>query len=143
MAEVTPSISSVTTLVVELECPPPDELIRRFAGRHTGRTLAAVRRIRTKKETVKVPRNLLRQLWRLTGGWKKEFSPGWGRSVPTAEFKVIAIGDLKVINRDYTTFLEYRGRKVASSTDWQFWAVDATRTGAFNALGVLYVPPPS
>ncbi len=145
MADVKKPIDSVTTFVAEIEKPSIELVIAKFQGKHTLRTLAAARRIRGKKERVKIPRNLLRQLFRGTGGWNDNcLKPGWPSDVPSSAKKV-TIGDLTVSMWDTTSgrssgypgaALEYRGRKAAHvPAEWRSWRDDNKAKGFLAALG--------
>lgn len=136
----TPTIADVQTLVVPLPQLAIADVIKKFQGRHTPRTLAAARRIRAKSKTIKIPRNLLRQLWRITGGWKlDQVKEGWS-DTPTNTWKVIRLGDLEVVIRgdNYPrTNLLYRGQKVVNIDYGSFLNQELVR-GARDALGVPY-----
>lgn len=139
MADYT--VKDVKTFVAELPAPTMQEILQtKFQGRKTTKTLAAARRIAKHKRTVKVPRNLLRKLFMITGGWVDEALT----TKPIFDYKIypkFEIGDLTVyanVTQDswyFTVFLVYRGVYVASighygnpNKGWQ------NKSGAFNAL---------
>lgn len=159
MAENTkPTINSVTTFVAAIEKPAIGIVLKGFTGNQTPRTLAAARRIRAKKEKVKIPRNLLRQLWRITGGWNEgRLQTGWGsqtgeptssRSTGTQYWKAVKLGDLMAImSHDGNSYLPclllYRGKKVARlEGDWQkeVWLNASKMRDARDTLGVDWNP---
>jgi len=62
--------------VVELPPPSLEEILdEKFEGNRTPHTLAAARRIQAKPRCLRVPRNLMNQLWTLTGGWEQISNP--------------------------------------------------------------------
>jgi len=71
-------IDAIETLVAEIPTCTLEQALAKFQGRRTPKTLAAARRMVAAKKRVKVPRHLLRELWRITWGWKIE----WNQSPP-------------------------------------------------------------
>lgn len=149
MAE-TPTIDSVTTFVATGICRTIEEVVASFGGRHTPRTLAAARRIRAAEANrgIKVPCNLLRQLWRATGGWKEgALKSGWGNMKPDEGWKVVKFGDLEVImspasNSYRPAILKYRGLPVARVGEgYGDWLDVKLVSGMAATLGVSYQPP--
>ena len=136
------SISSVTTLVVELLGPPADEVLKaKFAGRHTAKSLAAARRIAAKRQTVKVPAHLMRQIWRITGGWRQPWLRGWDTNPSSDWLRIELVKDLWLYlwARDqYSSrgLLMFRGRKIAHMPSNGF-VDDRQGQGAAKALGQL------
>ena len=112
MADKKLSIDSVTAFVAEL--PPmnmAEVIAEKFEGRVTRRTLCAAQRIVQKKKTKKVPRNILRQLWRLTGGWKNTecLQQAFGK-IDSGKFSVLYFGDAEfLIKGDLYAWIAYRG----------------------------------
>jgi len=97
-------IDAVQTLVCTIPGAPLADVLKTFQGRRSDRTVAAARRIGAKPRTVKVPRNLLRQLFRLTGGWKEGQGEGWqacGETPPTdnrnVRYTSLRVGDMEVV----------------------------------------------
>lgn len=153
MAE-NPTIASVTTFVAELPGLPLSSALKKFEGRHGLRTLAAARRIAAKKVRVKIPRNLLRQLWRFTGGFKMgAIKASVEEPVPTKDRQgnvtgplvAVRLGDLEAVFRlgsdgyyGPACWLRYRGQQVGiltSANDNGCWlgkgaAVEATAKAA-------------
>lgn len=130
---------------VEFSRPPLDlgEVLDKFQGKRTSRTLAAARRMRAAKHTVKLPRNLLRQLFRVTGGWQNPLKEGWNNTTPDTGWKVLQVGDLELIiqnqsggNNFYNGLLRYRGLPVARIDS--YWNDQAKLRGAVQALGVAF-----
>lgn len=149
-----PTIYSVTTFVAEIEQPGIQEFLQKFQGSKTARTLNAARRMRAKKNVVKVPRNLLRQLWRITGGWKEtKMKAGWAdmNTQPdtssrsgTKYWRAVVVGDLiALFGHDGTSYtpclLLYRGQKVARIQGEGYyenpWINEAIAKGTMIALG--------
>ena len=135
-----PTINSVTTFVAELPGFPLSSALKKFQGSQSLRTLAAARRIAAKKVRVKIPRNLLRQLWRFTGGFKmgavkasvEEPLPTKDRSGNiTGPLVAVRLGDLEAVfrlgNDGYygpACWLRYRGQQVGiltSANDQGCW----------------------
>lgn len=146
MAEST--IDSVTTFVAELPPPSLEEVLEKFQGRRTPRALAAARRICAKKRTVKVPRNLLRQLWRVTGGWKEgSMKVGWDEE-PDERWTSLRLGDLLVVFSPRTddrrvAMISYRGFRVARiDQGYSSWLNYKKVNGAVEALSAPYVVQP-
>lgn len=125
---------------------PAQELglvLEKFQGKRTSRTLAAARRIRAAKNTMKLPRNLLRQLFRVTGGWKNPLKEGWNNTTPDSGWRVLQVGDLELIiqnqnggNNFYNGVLRYRGLPVARIDN--YWNDQVKLRGAIQALGVSF-----
>ena len=149
------TIDSVTTFVAELPGPPLAAALGKFQGRRSGRTLAAARRISAVKTRVKIPRNLLRQLFRLTGG----FDPAKLKvhTTPPPErnggYKEILIGDLGVVMGEALcssygprAWFRFRGQWVAelrvSDTYSAPW-LDKAKANEAALIGVPYPPPAS
>lgn len=151
----TRTIDSVTTFVAELPGEPVQKVLaEKFQGNKTWRTLSAARRIAAKKCVVKVPRNLMRQLWRITGGWQAGYPQvGWGNNDPTPStdrrgnttyWKAVTLGELTAIfnpGSDYAPcVLLYRGMQVGRIADWNGWVSRERALGAAKALGVDWKP---
>lgn len=144
-----PTIDSVTTFVAVLPGDTLEKiLVEKFQGKKTPRTLAAARRIQAKKQVVKIPRNLLRQLWRTIGGWYPQYmkAGGWDQISRSSSYTYsqVTIGDLKVIVQTsgdcaYYAWLEYRSRKVAmldqSTSNWLSYQETGKRV---KAIGTPY-----
>ena len=131
-------LDSVTTFVAELPGLPLAEALKKFQGKHTARTLAAARRMGAKKRQVKIPQNLRRQLWRITGGWH-QWQPA--PKVEGTPEKVIRVGDIELRlhknGRHEYNYVFYRARCVAYVEYWR----DGNRlSGAFASLGVPFTP---
>lgn len=147
MAEQQYDINSVTTFVAELQGLPVEEVLRiKFTGRHTARSLAAARRISAKRQRVKVPAHLMRQLWRITGGWVEDrLAAGWHSNPGSGSVVVRVGGDLSLILRpDYpsTAFLKYRGYKVGSfNMNSGGWIKQEVVVTSAKALGVPWSSP--
>lgn len=149
-----PSIDSVTTFVAELPGQSLALALKKFEGPQSLRTLAAARRIAAKKVRVKIPRNLLRQLWRFTGGFQmgaikasaEEPAPTKNKSGNvTGPLVAVRLGDLEAVFRigddayyGPPCWLRYRGQQVGiitSANDKGCWlgkgaAVEATAKAA-------------
>lgn len=135
-------IEAIETFVAEIPACTLEQALAKFQGRRTPKTLAAARRMTTAKKRVKIPRHLLRQLWRITGGWMglakesadcgniraidnqkavKEFLEAWSGNT-------LKIGDLQVVIGIESGFpgmslLLYRGTpvaKVSASKGWDY-----------------------
>lgn len=135
-------LDSVTTFVAELPGLPLAEVLKKFQGKHTARTLAAARRM-CKKRQIKVPRNLIRQLWRITGGWGSLKNPNWAFFSKVTLEKKVAVGNMEIMMgshpewRDPIYYLAFRGEVVAVTENWR----DANRLNdAFASLGVPLTP---
>jgi hypothetical protein len=150
MADEKKPIDLVTTFVAEPTGLSLEESLKKFQGRRTLRTVAAARRITAKKRKVKIPRNLLRQLFRLTGGWKPDQIQA-NTEVPSEKnLRLVVVGDLEAIfeleDRLYygpTVWLRYRGRLVAKIKNGQYdqpWLDAKKAVGAAVSLGVPYTP---
>ena len=141
MSDIT-SVKDVTTLVVTLPPPPLEEVIKKFSGVHTPKTLAAARRLVKKTVTVKIPRNLMREVFRITGGWKN--SDNWKATdfVLNNDVKFyIEVGDLKLFLRsDYYVYLMYRGRLVAEIENYSDWVEYRKVVIPFKTIGKPYSP---
>ena len=143
-------LSSVTTFVAELPGLPVEEVLRtKFTGWYTPRSYAAACRISAKRRIVKVPAHLMRQLWRITGGWGDgRLISGWGSSgEPQVGWWAVEIGDLRVyLNSHQTNYcsLQYRGHKVGSFSmiNASPWVSREAALAAFKALGRPYQPQP-
>lgn len=68
-------MAGTKTLVVQTSPPPLEEVLQKFEGRHTARTLAAARRIQAQSGQVKIPSNIIKKLEGITGGWRKVRNP--------------------------------------------------------------------
>lgn len=149
-----PTVDDVETLVVfSRQQETLEQALGKFQGRRTPKTLAAARRLVSKRKQVKVPRNLLRQLFRATGGWQlNQLRPGWAQLTPAADWKRLQFGDLVVgvspVPSGYTeaqypasrsAVLSYRGRKVAHIagqwSDGQSWLSGQKLAQAVKAVG--------
>lgn len=91
----------VTTFLAERPPMNPAEALAKVGGKPTVRALRAAARIAAKKRGTKIPGHLLRQLSRLTGGWKADClkqSAGKyvGCSAGERKFHVLRLGDLEV-----------------------------------------------
>ena len=131
------TIDDLKTFEVEVAAPPLEKIVEKFAGRRTRKTIAAAQRVAAKKKKIKIPRNLLRALWRATGGWKEagRLTLGWGNwpqgGVFPADTRRILIGDLRlygVPNHDpnyQMMFFGYRHwRRVAHfPSNWGTWFI--------------------
>lgn len=124
MADEKKAINSVTTFVAEVHRHTLADALAKFAGRHTPRTLRAAQRVAAKKTRVKIPRNLLRQVWRLTGGWKDgHLLPGWPpeEKIQGGQLPWIQVGGLEVFfcldpqnqGRLRAALLRFRGLQIA------------------------------
>ncbi len=49
----------------------------KFRGRHTEKSEAAIARLCSKPNVVRVPGHAIRQLWKLTGGWHGDWHAAW------------------------------------------------------------------
>lgn len=137
----------VTTFEVEIDPPPLEERVNKFTGRKTSRTLQAARRMNNKKR-VKVPRNLMREAYRLMGGWtenawqlgnwegkmRSDLLPERGNN-----FLKVAIGDLLLIQKgkDGSVFMFFRGYRIAYMSVWSA-RKKGMLNGMFSTLGEHY-----
>lgn len=105
----------VKDFFVEVQKKSVSQALKDFSGKNTPAEVAAAQRIAKKVRRVKVPKNLLKKFWDLTGGWT-ELNKGWGGADESKVRKerLLLIGDLKVYFMDDNgSKLEYRGRPVA------------------------------
>lgn len=121
------TINDVTTFEATPDPRPIAQVMAGFEGRHTGRTLAAARRIRAKTKPMKLPANLLKAVWRLTGGWlDNALKSGWGDLKPDDNWRYIQIGESDLVlvlekGDYYRAVLLYRGYKIARFQDNNTW----------------------
>lgn len=140
------SILDVQTLVVTLPPPPVDEVIKKFAGHHSPRTLAAARRIAKKQSTVKIPRNIMRKIYEITGGWTD--AKAWDNDVVLKKddggYKFIKFGDTVIflaMGSYQYLYVQYRGRVVARYNGYSYsWKDRKSPLAAFTALGEKFIP---
>jgi len=94
-----PTIESVEAFVAEFPKLKVTEIIQdKFVGRVTHRTIQAAQRIAASRRTIKVPRNILRRLWRLTGGWEEGIlTSAYGKMLEAESFSVLPIGDAEIL----------------------------------------------
>lgn len=146
------TIDQIKTLVVELQTETLASALKKFQGRRTPRTVAAARRIAAKSNRVKIPRNLLRQLFRLTGGFNPaHFKAGTEKWNINNDWETIAvkIGDLEVVacrkksdqalscNYGPHVWFLYRGALVGRATcdcNSPFWLDRDRATGGIRSL---------
>ena len=158
MAGEKPSIDSVTTFVAELSLVSTKNALEGLQGRHTVRSLQAARRIAAQKKTVKIPRNLLRQLFRGTWGFKMEAIKASTEPPRTTtgradhQLWTVQLGDLVVVakttedgyyNHGPSCWLQYRGQWVAqiiADPNGQTWSEKDRANGFFRVGGVPYNP---
>jgi len=153
-------IEAIETFVAEIPACTLEQALAKFHGRRTPKTLAAARRIVAAGKRVKIPRHLLRQLWRITGGWKglsegnadcgnirpldnplevTEFLETWGNnSIKTGDLNVVV--EMQESSAPKMGVLLYRGvvvAKVASESGWSHldytWNDPAKVRGALSA----------
>ena len=73
-----PTIESVEAFEAHLPGLSFEQALEKIPGRRSLRKEQAARRLANKTRKVKIPRNLLRRLWRMTGGWApNSIQPGW------------------------------------------------------------------
>ena len=139
-------LDSVTTFVAELPGLPLAEALKKFQGKHTARTLAAARRMCGKKRQVKVPRNLLRQLWRITGGWIEITVPNHDFLSRVTFEKKVTSGEAGLwsgshMDRSGTYYyLAFRGEVVGVPQNWRD---ENRRNEAFMSMNVPFNPNPA
>ncbi len=142
-------IRHVTTFVAVLPGLPLEEVMKKFSGQRTPRTLAAARRIAAKKREIKIPANLLKKLHRLVGGFdfskiknERQKFKAESYAANNKMYKIV-IGDLEVVIRpnDYVyALLYYRGINCAylGYSGWQDqepWRDKGVVRGAAKSLG--------
>lgn len=160
--EKKPVIGDIKTFSAKIQTETLDSALKKFGGRRSIRTVQAARRIAGKKRDIKIPRNLLRQLFRLTGGFRQEQFV-----VPANldylydrgnrdDYKPVAIkiGDLEVVflkdnrgslrtNYGPMAWLFFRGKLVASTSGNNYCWLDNNRVGgAVASLGAEFTLPP-
>jgi len=141
-----PTIDSVTTFVAELPGISLSEEMKKFQGKKTAKSLAAARRIAAKKKIVKIPRNLLRKLYRVTGGFHVERIEPLSKGVEfeeDIERQAVKLGGLLAIFNGTTCTLKYNGVFAAKiSGGWNGGWLDEKRVrGVASSLGEPWQPP--
>ncbi len=121
-------------------------LNEKLQGRKTPKAYAAARRIAAKKQRVKIPRHLVRQVWRTTGGWREVgvnyVKWGWEYTPDTNWVAITFGGDLKLIMQtDGSPYccVWYKGIKVFSFSHYGWNDIVRARE-ARDALAVPYKP---
>lgn len=157
--EKTPTIGDVKTFSAKVQTENLDSALEKFLGRRTIRTVQAARRIAATNRDVKIPRNLMRQLFRLTGGFKQEHLVA-PKNDPFKDYNyymkndynpiAIKLGDLEVVffeddkrrlktNYGPLAWLFFRGKLVARTSGNNYcWLDDNRVSGAVHSLGVKF-----
>lgn len=80
-----------------VQCPPPplDRVLTKFEGRRTPKTFAAAKRIQ-KAGVLRIPRNLLNTLYRITGGWKEIKSTFYSGFASNSKFPIVKMSECQM-----------------------------------------------
>jgi len=164
--EKKPQIGDIKTFLAKVPTETLESALKKFQGQRTISTVLAARRIAGAKRDVKIPRNLLKQLFRLTGGFKQEQITAPEESSRDlgyylagdnqGKYKALAlkIGELETVfvedNRGYLetnygpkAWFFYRRKLVACTSGKNYcWLEDKQVNGAVHSLGVEFILPP-
>lgn len=112
--------------LVQTPAPMLEALLQKFDGRRTKKTFAAAKRMQ-RPGTIRVPRNLMNQVWFLTGGWeelsKTFFTPAFTR----ADFPILRLA------------AHYHGRNAGTDQNPVPWR-DRSLGLAIGGLELCFVP---
>lgn len=160
--EKKPAIADIKTFSAKIQTENLESALKKFQGRRTISTVQAARRIAGATREIKIPRNLLKQLFRLTGGFQQEnfiiINKSSKEDLLRSDYKNVAIkiGDLDVVfqkdssgrlrtNNGPRVWLFFRGVLVASDPntwDKKLWLEERRVGGAVDSLGVEFTLPP-
>lgn len=116
-----PEVSDIRTLEILPPEPPIETCLAKFSGRRTSNTLAAARRMQKRRRTMKIPANLAREAFIMTGGFYPVLvKAGWeGFSASNARYFQVGESPLVVVlmkqnyGNEILGFLLFRGQKIA------------------------------